>query len=69
MSTQITSHTAASSMANLIHTNIQTSRLLIPKVILEFLLLEMSEAHNKIRMNKPQHILEKVLDPKFQIKA
>lgn len=69
MSTQITSLTAASRMANLIHTNTQTSHQLIPRAILEFPLLEMSEVHNKIHMSRPQHILEKVLDPKFQIKV
>lgn len=69
MNTQIISHTAANSMASLIHTNIQTSHQLIPKAILEFPQLEMSEARNKIRMNRPQHILEKVLDLKFQIKV
>ncbi len=56
-------------MASLIHTNIQTSHQLIPKAILEFPQLEMSEARNKIRMNRLQHILEKVLDLKFQIKV
>ena len=56
-------------MASQIHINIQTSHQPIPKAILEILQLEMLKVRNKIPMNRLQHILEKVLDRKFQIKA